>query len=218
MPNVIQLRIYLQPAGVDSVHLLYPQESSNLFYLLPNHNLKLEFQPLQFIQINAAVNEAMIDLALNLLDCQPQESVLDLFCGIGNFSLPLAKKSAQVTGVEGDFQAVKQAQHNAAINELATASFYCTDLFQSPFAGEWANKRYDKMLLDPPRTGAENIVASIQTWQPKKIVYVSCDLATLVRDAQNLCQQGYVLEKIGVMDMFPHTKHAEAIALFSIQE
>lgn len=214
LANRLQLRIYLQPGGIDSLHLLYPPSCAPLYYRLPRYDLKLEFQPLQFIQINAAVNEAMIDLALQLLDCQPHESVLDLFCGIGNFSLPLAKQSMQVTGVEGDISAVKQAQHNAVSNGLTNASFYCEDLFQSAFTGEWAKKNYDKMLLDPPRSGAESIVAAIHQWRPKKIVYVSCDLATLARDAQNLCRQGYLLEKAGIMDMFPHTQHAEAIALF----
>lgn len=209
-----QLRLYLQPQGTDSVRLFYPAAAEELYYLLPRYSLKLEFQPLQFIQINASVNQAMIDLALELLDCQPQERILDLFCGIGNFSLPLAQRGVQVIGVEGDAAAVQQAQHNAKLNHIPHCQFYCADLFQPGFTAEWARHPVDKLLLDPPRSGAASVVDSIQQWQPQRIVYVSCDLATLARDSLGLSQQGYRLAKVGIMDMFPHTQHAEAIALF----
>ncbi len=208
------LRIYLQPGGIESVSLFYPPQAEALHYVLPRFNLKLEFQPMQFIQINAAVNHAMIDRALELLNCQPNERVLDLFCGIGNFSLPLTQAGVQVTGVEGDNSAVLQAQHNAKLNGVTQCEFYCSDLFQTAFSEPWAKQRYDKILLDPPRSGAQSIVESINQWQPRRIVYISCDLATLARDSIYLSQQGYVLSKAGIMDMFPHTQHAEAIALF----
>jgi len=208
------LRIYLQPGGVNSVKWFYPSSGEDLYYLLPRYDLKLEFQPLQFIQINAAVNQAMIDLALELLDCQANDRILDLFCGIGNFSLPMARRGALVTGIEGDAEALLQARRNAQINGLESCEFYCADLFQPVLAGDWAKQRFDKMLLDPPRSGAENIVELIQQWRPRRIVYVSCDLATLSRDALALSQRGYTLTKAGIMDMFPHTQHAEAIALF----
>lgn len=209
-----ELRIYLQPGGVDSVHCFYPAAAHALHYLLPRYQLQLEFQPLQFIQINAEVNKLMIDRALEWLNCQPNDRILDLFCGIGNFSLPMARLGARVTGVEGDFGAVKQALHNAQLNDLSNCEFYRADLFQSPILDDWSKQQFDKILLDPPRSGALNIVESIQQWQPKQIVYVSCDLATLARDAQVLSQRGYSLRKAGIMDMFPHTEHVEAIALF----
>lgn len=208
------LRIYLQPGGIDSVRQLYPLSGEALHYLLPRYDLKLEFQPLQFIQINATVNQAMVDQALLLLDCQPHDRILDLFCGIGNFSLPMARRGAQVVGIEGDQAAVQQAIHNAQLNALSQCEFYCADLFQTSFPAAWAQQSFNKMLLDPPRSGAESIIESIEQWSPERIVYVSCDIATLSRDALHLSQKNYVLTQAGIMDMFPHTKHVEAIALF----
>ncbi|MBS0350598.1 MAG: 23S rRNA (uracil(1939)-C(5))-methyltransferase RlmD [Proteobacteria bacterium] len=211
------LRIYLQRHGTDSVQLFYPEQADPLYYVLPRYDLKLEFQPLQFIQINASVNVKMIDLALELLDCQPNDRILDLFCGIGNFSLPIAKRGANVTGVEGDAAAVTQATHNARLNQLSHCEFYCQDLFQKDFSAAWSQRQYDKILLDPPRSGAQNIVESIDRWRPRRIVYISCDLATLARDCVFLQDHHYQLQKAGIMDMFPHTQHAEAIALFELR-
>jgi 23S rRNA (uracil1939-C5)-methyltransferase len=208
------LRIYLQPSGTDSVQLFYPSPAEELYYQLPRYHLKLEFQPLQFIQINPAVNQQMIDRTLELLNCQADDRILDLFCGIGNFSLPMARVGAQVIGVEGDTGAVQQARHNAQLNNLERCQFHCADLFQQNFSQEWAKQKFDKLLLDPPRSGAESVIESIHQWQPRRIVYVSCDLATLARDSVRLTAQGYQLSKAGIMDMFPHTQHAEAIALF----
>lgn len=212
--QIYGLQIYLQSAGIDSIRLLYSPGQENLFYLLPAYGLKLEFQPWQFIQINAEVNKAMVDRALELLDCQPNDKILDLFCGIGNFSLALAQKSLRVIGVEGDAGAVAQAIHNAQINGVSNCEFYTADLFQTPFKAEWAQQNYDKILIDPPRSGAEQIIENLALWQPSRVVYVSCDIATLARDSSKLTQQGYRLVKAGIMDMFPHTQHAEAIALF----
>lgn len=212
--QVNELQIYLQSAGIDSIHLLYSPLQENLYYRLPRHRLKLEFQPWQFIQINAEVNKAMVDRALELLDCQPDDKILDLFCGIGNFALAIAQKCAQVTGVEGDAGAVAQAVYNAQINGIANARFYTADLFQNHANSGWAQQKYDKILIDPPRTGAEQMIETLALWQPRRVVYVSCDLATLARDCSKLTQQGYRLVQAGIMDMFPHTQHAEAIALF----
>lgn len=211
------VRIYLQPKGIDSVHLFYPKNGENLHYCLPRYHLKLEFHPTQFIQINAEINKAMVDCALALLDLRPEDNVLDLFCGIGNFSLAIARSGATVVGVEGDKSAVEQAIHNAALNQLS-AEFHCTDLFSLPFSTPWAKKQYDKILLDPPRSGAAAVIEAISQWNPSRIVYVSCDMATMARDAAHLNRQGYRLIKAGVMDMFPHTQHVETIALFVLHE
>lgn len=207
-------RIYLQPYGLDSVKLLYPITDEPLYYQLPRYNLRMEFHPLQFIQINAEVNRAMIDRALELLDCQPQDRILDLFCGIGNFSLPMGRSGATVVGVEGDENTVHQARHNARINNLSQNEFYRANLSETSFTQDWARQPFDKMLLDPPRSGAHTVIAALPQWRPRRVVYVSCDVATLARDSQLMVLQGYTLTKAGVMDMFPHTQHAEAIALF----
>ncbi len=208
------LYVYLQPGGLESVHLWYPQDAKPLHYRLTHYDLVLEFQPWQFIQVNAAVNQKMIDQAISLLAIQPQDKILDLFCGIGNFSLPIARCGALVTGVEGDSSTVEQAIKNAQNNRLTNCQFYCSDLFSPPFHLEWAQHQYDKLLLDPPRSGAPLIADYIQNWNPSRIVYISCNLTTLVRDSSILCQKGYQLTKTGIMDMFPHTQHVEAIALF----
>ena len=213
--NQTHLQIYLQPAGLESIHPLCPESTKSLCYTLARYHLTLEFRPQHFIQVNAFVNEKMIDLALDLLDIQPNDQILDLFCGIGNFSLPMARLQARVTGVEGDDSAVQQAMYNAKINHIEEIEFYKDDLFSESWSAPWATKTYHKMLLDPPRAGAAAIVNNIQRWQPEKIVYVSCDLATLTRDAQILHQQGYRMIKAGIMDMFPHTQHVEAIILFN---
>ena len=213
--NEHQLQIYLQPGGTESVRLFYPDGGPALSYRLPRYDLTFEFNPLQFIQINATVNQAMVDRAIELLTLKSQEQVLDLFCGIGNFSLALARSGVKVVGVEGEQTAVQQAKYNARLNKISECEFYCSDLFNSSLlSAPWAEQRYDKILLYSPRSGAEQVIASLQRWQPQRLVYVSCDLATLARDALALHQQGYQLTKAGIMDMFPHTRHVEAIALF----
>lgn len=210
-----QLQIYLQSGGHDTLTLFYPVDAETLHYRLPRYDLTFEFSPLQFVQINADVNQAMVDRAIALLEIKPQEQVLDLFCGIGNFSLALARCGALVTGIEGDQGAIHQAIHNAKLNKITDCNFFCCDLFDPSFlSAPWAQRQYDKLILDPPRCGAEQVIASLHHWQPHSLVYVSCDLATLARDSAALNQQGYHLVKAGIMDMFPHTQHAEAIALF----
>ena len=145
---------------------------------------------------------------------QPGESVLDLFCGLGNFTLPLAKQGAQVVGVEGSYALVERGYENADLNNLKGLEFYCADLFKPLNDAEWAQQRYDRILLDPPRSGAIEVIQQIRRFSPKQIVYVSCNPATLARDSAELLAQGYQLKSAGVMDMFPHTAHVESMAVF----
>ncbi|WP_423063906.1 23S rRNA (uracil(1939)-C(5))-methyltransferase RlmD [Candidiatus Paracoxiella cheracis] len=209
------LQLYLQPAGPDSIHLDWPTQTNSLLNCtLPAYNLSLQFHPNQFIQVNQNINDKMIAQALELLTLTPTDRVLDLYCGIGNFSLPIAKYCQKVIGVEGSSQSVQQATNNARLNHIDNAEFFCTDLSQPTYNKNWAAHVFDKIVLDPPRTGAKEVIDSIPAWKAKRIVYISCNPATLARDAKLLQEKGYNLEKAGVMDMFPHTQHVEAIALF----
>ena len=161
------MQIYLQPGGIESVRLFYPNDGPALHYRLPRYDLTFEFHPLQFIQINATVNQAMVDRAMELLAFQPQEQVFDFFCGIGNFSLPLARCGAKVVGVEGDQNAVQQAIHNAQLNKIMQCEFYCADLFNpSLFSAPWAEQHYDKILLDPPRSEQSKSLPPFNTGSP----------------------------------------------------
>ena len=180
----------------------------------PEHAVEIEFRPTDFIQVNAAVNRLMVDQALALLALRPGERVLDLFCGLGNFTLPLARRGAAVTGVEGDAGLVARARANAARQGIAV-EFHVADLFQPLDDFPWARQRYDAVLLDPPRAGAWEAVQRMPRFAPSRIVYVSCHPGTLARDAQHLVhEQGYRLVAAGAMDMFSHTAHVEAMALF----
>lgn len=173
------------------------------------------YQPRDFIQVNAQVNQAMVTQALELLDLQPHEQVLDLFCGIGNFTLPLARVCAQVTGVEAVESMVERGRENAARAGLTNVRFIAADLTRlSPFQLEQRCGVVDALLLDPPRDGAREMVAHMAHLAPKRILYVSCNPATLARDAKILSEQGYDLAAAGVLDMFPHTQHVESMALF----
>ncbi len=207
-------KLYLQPKGIDSVYLLYPIDGNeNLSYQLKEQSLTFHFHPTEFTQINSEINQKMVTQVLQLLALKPNDKVLDLFCGIGNFTLPIAKYSNSVIGVEGSDNAVSRAIDNAKHNQLNNVAFYCDNLFEPPFKA-WSQQRYDKLVLDPPRSGAKEVIASLATWQPQKIVYISCNPATLARDTQLIIQQGYALKKAGIANMFPHTKHVEAITLF----
>lgn len=208
------LQCYLQPGNEESIYPLYPEKPDALYYDIPKENIRLYFKPAQFTQINQAMNLKMLDQAIALLDLQLTDSVLDLFCGIGNFSLPITKYAKSVTGIEGSDKAIQQAQENAAHNHIHNAEFYTHDLSQDCEEATWAKKTYTKVLLDPARTGAKEILEKISQWNPERIVYVSCNPITLARDTKILLDQGYQLEKAGIMDMFPHTAHAEAMALF----
>ncbi|GAB3742904.1 23S rRNA (uracil(1939)-C(5))-methyltransferase RlmD [Lysobacter olei] len=206
--------IFLQPGGVDSVHPLWP-EQVKLAFSLPEWNLEFKFRPLDFIQVNAGLNGKMIRSALDLLDAQPDERVLDLFCGLGNFTLPLARTVREVVGVEGEAGLVLRARENAAHNSLPNAQFHAADLGKDLSGHTWMREGFDKLLLDPPRSGADFVLTQLPLKQFKRIVYVSCHPASLARDAGYLVnERGWKLKAAGVMDMFPHTAHVESIAMF----
>lgn len=207
--------LYLQPGGPDSVVPLHPVHPERLAYLLPAQSIRFRFEPTDFTQVNTAINRAMVARVLDVLQPQPEDSILDLFCGIGNFTLPLATRAAHVVGVEGSQESVTRAQENASAHELSNVEFHVADLTQPTAGFPWSQRRYDKILLDPSRAGAEAVLERIPDWQASRIVYVSCNPATLARDADILVHQyQYRLVKAGVMDMFPHTSHVESIAWF----
>jgi len=208
------LGIYLQPGGLDSVAPLWPADA-RLSFRLPAYDVELEFRPLDFIQVNAGMNRRMIDHALGLLDPQPTDRVLDLFCGLGNFTLPLARRAAQVVGVEGEAGLVRRAQENAQRNKVENVTFYSADLAADQRNTPWAKADYELLLLDPPRSGAAEILEYLPRRETRRVVYVSCHPASLARDAGTLVNRhGFTLHSAGVMDMFPHTAHVESIALF----
>ena len=185
-----------------------------LGYRLPHWDLELAWRPGDFVQVNAPVNEAMIAQALAWLAPQPGERVLDLFCGLGNFALPLARSGACVVGVEGVQSMVARARSNAADNGLHAVHFHQADLSKPLAEAEWAREGFAAVLLDPPRDGALEVVRQMATLGARRVVYVSCNPATLARDAAELARQGYRLVRAGLLDMFPQTAHAEAMALF----
>lgn len=207
-------RIYTQSGGPNTVTLLWAGTPQDLSYRLVDFNIELFFQPNDFTQVNSDINRRMVPYAIELLAPTASETVLDLFCGLGNFTLPLARRAQSVTGVEGDERLVQQAKHNAAYNQLTNVNFFAANLFEQRLTAGWAQQRFDKILLDPPRAGASEIVKEIAQFGASKLVYVSCNPATLARDASDLGKQGYQLMQAGVMDMFPHTAHVEAIAVF----
>jgi 23S rRNA (uracil1939-C5)-methyltransferase len=214
-----ELAIYLQPGGNSSVHPLWPEHPRLAFRIASGdaraEDVELEFQPLDFVQVNADMNQRMMARTLELLDPQPTDRVLDLFCGLGNFTLPIARRVAEVVGVEGEHGLVERAAQNAARNGIANASFHVANLFEDQRSTEWARQPWDKILLDPPRAGADKVLEYLPHKQTRRIVYVSCHPASLARDAGILVNQhGFKLKSAGVMDMFPHTAHVESIALF----
>ncbi|MCL1549894.1 23S rRNA (uracil(1939)-C(5))-methyltransferase [Xanthomonas nasturtii] len=206
--------IFLQPGGVDSVHPLWPQDVP-LSFRLPQWDVELAFRPLDFIQVNASLNQKMIAHALALLDTKPDDRVLDLFCGLGNFTLPLARVVREVVGVEGDAGLVARAKENARRNGLDNAQFYAADLTQDQRNASWMRQGFDKLLLDPPRSGALEVLQQLPLKTFERIVYVSCHPGSLARDAGYLVnEQGFTLVSAGAMDMFPHTAHVESVAVF----
>jgi 23S rRNA (uracil1939-C5)-methyltransferase len=205
-----EIHVWLQPGGPDSAHPFHPARSE-LFYELPEFGVRIQFRPTDFTQVNHAMNRVLVSRALRLLDPQPGERIADLYCGLGNFSLPLARRGAEVLGFEGNRELVERARQNAAANGLI-AQFEVTDLFRDSIGplGPFA-----KILLDPPREGAIEVVKALPGDWPRRMVYVSCDPATLARDAGVLVHtQGFRLAAAGVINMFPHTAHVESIALF----
>jgi len=207
--------ILLQPGGLDSVHPLWPAEAPALSFRLEPWDVELGFQPLDFIQVNAGLNAKMVALALDLLEAGPEHRVLDLFCGLGNFTLPLARTVREAVGVEGDAGLVARARENAARNGLGNARFHAADLTQDQRDAPWMAEGFDRLLLDPPRSGAIDVLGRLPLERLGRIVYVSCNPASLARDAQYLVnERGWKLRRAGVMDMFPHTAHVESIAMF----
>ena len=211
-----QFQIYLQPNPPTPIQKCWPRdEEHRLTYTLPDHKLEFRFHPLDFTQINLEMNRLMVKQAIQLLDLKPQESVIDLFCGIGNFTLPIAQSVNHVTGIEGGDEMVRRANENAAHNHISNVTFHAANLMEPPADAPWMKAQFDKVLLDPPRVGAKEILPFIHQCGAKKIVYVSCNPATLARDAGELVHQyGYTLKAAGIMNMFPHTSHIEAMAVF----
>lgn len=205
----------LQAKGPDTIAPLPGEAEIIPRYALPNQGVEFKFRPAMFTQVNYEINRLMIDRVLQTLDLQPTDSVLDLFCGLGNFTLPMAKQAGAVVGVEGDAPLIKHAQENARLNNIGNVEFHAADLSKDLGSPAWARRQYDKILLDPSRAGASEVLSYVKTWQPQRIVYVSCNPSTLARDAGILAHElGYRLIKAGVMDMFPQTAHVESIALF----
>ena len=206
--------VYLQEGGLDSIRPLDPP-GVQLTYALPEFDVELEFRPGDFTQVNFEVNRLMVARAVELLRPQPQERVLDLFCGLGNFTLPLARRAAEVVGVEGEAGLVARARANALRNGIGNARFYTANLYAALDAEPWLRERFEAALLDPPRTGAVEVLPLLPRLGVERLVYVSCYPGTLARDAAELVQRhGYRLVGAGAMDMFPHTAHVESIAVF----
>ena len=214
------VQIWLQPGGPDTVQRLHPQDAPGLRYTLPEFDLSLDFLPNDFTQVNVAINRLLIRRALHLLDPQPGERIADLFCGLGNFSLPIARRGARVVGVEGSQTLVARAGDNARRNGLESAcEFHAANLFEATEDSLAALGPLDKILIDPPREGAIAVVKALGPTAPGRIVYVSCNPATLARDAAVLVhEKGYRLKGAGIANMFPQTSHVESIALFERNE
>ncbi|MCF6776005.1 23S rRNA (uracil(1939)-C(5))-methyltransferase RlmD [Thiotrichales bacterium 19X7-9] len=210
--------LYLQSKGPDTIKLFYPEvteSESYLSYNIDDFGIEIRFQPNDFTQVNPQMNQKMLNQAISLMELNSTDCVLDLFCGLGNFSLPLAKHAKLVIGVEGDSQMTERALENAKLNDINNIEFHPANLFETIDNADWANQQYDKILLDPPRAGAVEIVSQIERFNAKRIVYVSCNPATLARDAGILVNdKGYTMLSAGIMDMFPHTAHVESIAVF----
>jgi 23S rRNA (uracil1939-C5)-methyltransferase len=211
------VRVMLQPGGLDSISSLTPDEpQAPLFYELPDFDIRIQFEPTDFVQINAAVNRLMVARAVELLDVGSGDSVLDLFCGIGNFSLPLARRARHVLGIEGEQRQVTRARENAAQNDVGNCEFRVSDLAVLDGSENWLSEHWDRVLLDPARSGAASAIEHSAVLDAGRIVYVSCHPGTLARDAGELVRRhGYHFESAGIIDMFPHTGHVESIAVFS---
>lgn len=207
---------YLQPAGPDSAVPLHPLPAEPLAYCLPDFDVTVQFRPTDFTQVNHGINRMLVRRAMGLLRPVAGDRIGDLFCGLGNFTLPIARLGAQVVGVEGSGPLVSRARANAELNGLACrCEFHVANLFDASEESLAALGRFDKLLIDPPREGALAVVKSLADEPPGRIVYVSCNPATLARDAAVLVhEKGYVLRGAGIASMFPQTSHVESIALF----
>ncbi len=212
--NETGIGICLQSAGPESVELLAPA-GFELEYAFQSLDLRFRFGPLDFVQVNGALNQQMVERALELLEPRAEDHILDLFCGLGNFTLPLALGAGQVTGLEGSAEMVVRARANAELNGLKNVEFHIADLYQPGNAPPWPVSGYTKILLDPPRSGAQELLPWIAASGVNRVLYISCNPETLAADAGNLVNQhGFRLRGAGIMNMFPHTHHSEAIALF----
>ncbi len=210
---------WLQPKGPETVHRLEAEVAEELAYGLPAFDIRMPFQPTDFTQVNHQINQVLVSKALSLLDIQAGERVVDLFCGLGNFTLPLARQAKHVIGIEGSQALVQRAFDNARANGIENVDFEARNLFEFTLDDLQALPAFDRLLIDPPREGALSVCEALASQpaanRPKRIVYVSCNPATLARDAAVLCQQGlYHLRQAGVVNMFPHTGHVESIAVF----
>jgi 23S rRNA (uracil1939-C5)-methyltransferase len=210
------VQLFFQTKGPETARPFHPLDAPLLSYSLPEFDVTMPFHPTEFTQVNPFINRVLLRRAVALLDPRPGERIGDLFCGLGNFSLPIARRGAHVVGVEGSAALVRRAEENAALNGLAhRAEFHVANLFEVGEPELAAMGRFDKLLIDPPRDGAVEVVKALGAGAPGRIVYVSCNPATLARDAAVLVHtQGYRLKAAGVVNMFPHTAHVESVALF----
>jgi len=208
------LRILLQPGGLNTVAPMTPGPV-DLHYRLDDFDLRLDFGPTDFVQVNGAINAGMVNRAIELLEIGPADRVLDLYCGLGNFTLPLARRAGSVVGVEGEAGLIERARANARANGIGNATFHVADLSVAPdLAIPWLKGGYDKVLLDPPRVGAREVLSAVAHIAPRRVVYISCHTGSLARDLGLLTQEhGFRLRAAGVLDMFPHTTHVESMAV-----
>jgi 23S rRNA (uracil1939-C5)-methyltransferase len=209
------ISICLQSKGPDTIVPIEGEPEIIPSYALPEQGIKFNFKPAMFTQVNYEINKKMITRVIEALDLNKDDNVLDLFCGLGNFTLPMATKAGHVVGVEGDLPLVNHAKENARLNGLDNVEFHVADLTKDVSGVAWARQKFNKVMLDPSRAGASEVLHNLKHWNPDLIMYVSCNPSTLARDAGILVNEmGYKLDKAGVMDMFPQTGHVESIALF----
>jgi len=211
------LRLYLQPGGLQSVAPLSPAALTPLSYTLPEFDVRIEFAPTDFIQINGPINRMLVARAVSLLELTPDARVLDLYCGLGNFTLPIARRAARVLGIEGDHALTERARHNARLNGLDNAAFDTADLQSAGIdARPSLSGDFSHVLLDPPRAGAREVLRTIARIRPLRVLYISCHPGSLARDVGTLVHEhGFSLLSAGVVDMFPHTTHVESLALLA---
>jgi len=208
------LRLLLQPGGLDSIVPLSPGPL-DLHYRLDDFNLRMEFGPTDFVQVNGVINQGMVRRAIELLQVGPTDRVLDLYCGLGNFTLPLARHAGAVVGVEGEAGLIGRARDNARLNGIDNATFHVADLSVAPDRhAPWLQGGFDQVLLDPPRVGAREVLSAVAHIAPRRVVYISCHTGSLARDLGVLARDhGFRLRAAGVLDMFPHTTHVESMAV-----
>ncbi len=207
--------VQLQPGGPDSVQNLFPDEQVLYLEPLADGSIRIPFRALDFVQVNRAINQQMVAQAIRLLGLEAGDRVLDLFCGLGNFTLPMARDCASICGVEGDAAMIDRARDAARSNGVNNVEYFRADLAVPDPASPWMRQTWDKLLLDPPRSGAREIAVDIGRFDARRIVYVSCQPSSLVRDAAIIRDQGYRLTHLGIMDMFPSTAHVESMAVFA---